>query len=392
MVFSAQGFIRIHLDENIERVHVYFCSEALKKLIDCNHCGMANKHRDTVLIFILCCTSMGSSLENSLAKLRIKAFDRRDCVGTQVQAEATIAAHEDCFHFDSNTPSLEREEQGILNGYVSCCYDWGQGGFRSINILNSDPSAFDGCTLTKFTGLDCDGFDQPETAGSLDKAETCMNVFYDTGAEGAPSNNQAALALRVDCITTNLSSIASSSTIATNFASSPSIIASSKTLNITTAKTLPSECYPSARPSNPARFHETPRVVTYVTELEPVTEAVTSVLTFVPDYWYGPRQYFTVVGPTTQFVTVTAELTPDVVNLFNPDNVADYCQDTCGPCSIYFPYVDVLYWPVSSMNTACLGNKTVATSHTTLAPDVRARELSVADAGEGTLISSGHTL
>ena len=348
-----------------------------------------------VFISIAFYTSTGLSFRNVTAKLKITPFDRRDCIGIQVGAETTIVAHENCNHFDSTTPSEEREEEGILNGYVSYCYQWGLGGFRSIKILNSDPGAFDGCMLTKFTGLDCDIENGPEAAGSLDKAETCMNVFYDTGAEGAPSNNRPAYALRVDCVTTKLSSIPSSSIIATTFAS-PSIITSSKSPNNKTAKNLPSECYASARPSNTARFSEIPRLITYITELEPVTEAVTSVLTYVPVDFYGPRQYFTVIGPTTQFITLTAELTPDVfvLNDFEPDKLAvkDYCQGTCGSCSIYFPYVDLLYWPVSSMNTACLSNTALATSNTISTPAVKAPEPSIASASEGTVILSGSTL
>lgn len=341
-----------------------------------------------------------SSSSVPVPNLNITAFFRRDCVVPINGNNSVLVPKGRCSAFGNNTSPNDPIANPIPNGYVSCCYYFG-GSFSSVHVLNPDPEAFSSCSLTKFNGYDCDYGGNPETAGTLDIADTCLNTFYNTGAEGAPSNNEPAFAFRVDCIVGNSSS-SSAPTPQVKTQSSSSNISSSATLTNLSSKgqdnshTVPTECHASARPSDTARSLDRPRLVTYVSELEPISETITTVVTFRDyDNLYAPSQYFTVTGPTTIYATITAELKPDRAALANPykTQASDYCQGICGACSLYFPSVDVLYWPVTSMNTACLGNRTTVTQQASLPSNrVRVREHSLVGAGNSHLVSDGFTL
>lgn len=83
---------------------------------------------------------------------------------------------------------------------------------------------------------------------------------------------------------------------------------------------------------------------------------------------YGRDHSFTLIGPTT-FVTTIAE--PFGPNAY----LGDGC---CGHCSIYFPSVDVHYWPVAAAKTSCLesiATVTVQTSLTSTRNAARAHDL-----------------
>ena len=64
----------------------------------------------------------------------------------------------------------------------------------------------------------------------------------------------------------------------------------------------------------------------------------------------------TVIGPTTEYITVTPDLN---IGFFGPYVVrpGEACGGDCGVCQLYFPEVSVLYWPAASPHTACLSTK-----------------------------------
>lgn len=68
---------------------------------------------------------------------------------------------------------------------------------------------------------------------------------------------------------------------------------------------------------------------------------------------------FTLTGPTT-FITTVA----DPVEVYRDNN------DCCGPCSIYFPTVSLMYWPVASPNTSCLAHPPPTTQIAARAYDI----------------------
>lgn len=322
----------------------------------------------------------------------------------------------------------------ILHGYVSCCYLW-DARFRSISLQNSDPHAFDDCTLTQFNGFDCDNGVFSTSAGQLDKANICMRTVIDSGNDGLASNNQGVFALRVDCVVTNSSSLNASEslgvvsfpsylgTVSSSPASSalsasstsaarltgdahpvstgrPSILGSNN--SSTTSPSLPAGCPASVRPSTHSLSGATLNLITYVTRLEPISATITTTVTLKDkNDMYVPEKLFTVTGPTTPYATITQEIAPG--KYFGPvDNSygksygatnSDYCQGSCGTCSIYFPIANVLYWPMSSMNTACLENKTTIASQTTRSPGLIKRlHPSSTDGSDGQTVSNGYTL
>ena len=76
----------------------------------------------------------------------------------------------------------------------------------------------------------------------------------------------------------------------------------------------------------------------------------------------------TYAKPTTIWSTLTADLNPVPDTDPNGDpNLDDYCADMCGNCNIYFPTVNVYYWPVSSPNTACLSGISTAPTPASMA-------------------------
>ena len=75
----------------------------------------------------------------------------------------------------------------------------------------------------------------------------------------------------------------------------------------------------------------------------------------------------------------------------------DYCLGSCGTFGIYFPVANVLYSPMSLMNTACLENKTTTASRSmprsisspSMLEDLYPRS---AESSESQTVSNGYTL
>lgn len=143
--------------------------------------------------------------------LNVTAFFQRNCAVPVNGNNSVIVPAGRCSEWGNNTSPNDPVANPIPNGYVSCCYYF-DGVFSSLYVRNSNLEAYNNCTITKFNGWDCDNSGKPETVGSLDAAESCFNTFYDTGAVGAPSNNEPAFAFRVDCITGNLLTSSASAT------------------------------------------------------------------------------------------------------------------------------------------------------------------------------------
>ena len=378
------------------------------------------------------------AVQSAAASLNITAFLGRDCSRGQLNNGSVLVPAGRC-HPEYPPPPKNSSDpfaNPVPNGYTSCCIYWGAT-FGSVEVKYSDSDAFANCSLTKFADYDCFyGTD----VGPLDESESCMNTFYSSGAEGAPSNHERALAVRIDCVTDHAAPSATTTkpvTSTTTQATSSSVFIGTTesihrwivdvtetgvytysnqvgtTWNVQTitgpfsgyltAKEqivigpLPSDCHSSARPQVTHESQLAQRLVTYVSMLEPVKGNITTTITLRDrGDILAPLRYFTATGPTTVYATITGELKAGhdgARNLYKLEQ-PDYCQGQCGSCSIYFPFVDVFYWPVASMNTACLGNQTkpATTSQTSIPPDnLRLRQLSPRDAAAGTLVSDGYT-
>ncbi len=377
--------------------------------------------------------SLASS--SSKARLNITAFGGVGCDGGVITPTHVVIPQGRCSEFPSvaSAPN-DPIANPILHGYVSCCYLW-DAKFRSISLPNPDPHAFDGCFLTQFTGFDCDNGVFSTSAGWLDKANVCMRTVIDSGNDGLASNNQGVFALRVDCVVANSSSVNASESLGvvsfpsylgtvSSSAASSALSASSTSSGLligdphpvstsrssilgsnnlsTTSPSLPAGCPASVRPSTHSLLGATLNLVTYVTRLDPISATITTTVTLRDkNDMYVPERLFTVTGPTTPYATITQEIAPGkdfgpVDN--NPGKTygatnSDYCQGSCGTCSIYFPTANVLYWPISSMNTACLENTTTIASQTTRSPGLIKRlHPNSTEGSEGRTVSNGHTL
>ncbi len=264
-----------------------------------------------------------SSLAFSLSTphLNITAFGGVSCDGGILTPTRVVVPKGRCSDFPpADAVPNDPIANPILNGYASCCYLW-DGQFRSISLQNSDPDAFAGRSLTQFVGQDCDYGDYSTSAGLLDKADTCMRTVIDSGNDGLVSNNEAVLALRVDCIVTNSSSVNASeslgkispgSTYTGPILGDPhpasinrsSMLGSKKTS--TTSPPLPTGCPASVRPSTHSLSEASLRLVTYVTQLDPISATITTTVTLRDkNDMYVPDKLFTVTGPNTPYATIT---------------------------------------------------------------------------------------
>lgn len=361
--------------------------------------------------------SLASS--TSTPHLNITAFGGVNCDGGVITPDHVVIPKGRCSEFVPVASAPNNPIQNpIPNGYVSCCYLW-DNQFKSISLQNSDPHAFDGCSITQFAGQECDYGIFSTSAGLLDKANVCMRTVIDSGNDGLASNNQPVFALRVDCIVGNSSSVNASQSLG-----GPSAGAASKTdpgpligdphFSLRTSSqagsnktsksspTLPVGCPASVRPSTHSLSEATLRLVTYVTQLQPVSATITTTVTLRDkNDMYVPDKLFTVTGPDTPYATITQEIAPGKffgavdsnIGLSKGAPQSDYCQGSCGTCSIYFPVANVLYWPVSSMNTACLQNKTTTTLQSSHSPGILQRgDLNSTEDSEGQTVSNGYTL
>ena len=353
----------------------------------------------------------------STAQLNITAFGGISCDGEPILPTQVIVPQGRCSEFppvasEPNNPIYNP----IYNGYASCCYVW-YNHFKSISLHNSDPNAFAGCFLTQFNCLECDDGYYSTNAGPLDKADACMRTVFDTGNDGLASNNQGVFSLRIDCFVGNSSSanvsallgkILPSRTRSYALLGDPNAAPTGQSSKIgkgnsSTSQHLPAGCDRSARPSTHALSHTSAlRLVTYVTWLDIISASTTTTITWMDkNDDYVPSKVFTVTGPSTPSATITQEIAPG--KFFGPENRLDgktmgassgpdYCQGSCGTCSIYFPVANVLYWPVSSMETACLENKTTTAPQSALSASMGKRSKpSLSGDSHGQTVSNGFT-
>ena len=118
------------------------------------------------------------------------------------------------------------------------------------------------------------------------------------------------------------------------------------------------QCFGTGVTTQPGRY------VTYADQVTIIT-APTVLTTTSYIYDSSASKDFTSIikntytGPTTIVTTVTTILGP------GPDTdpagalPGQICGGFCGGCQLYYPSVNVFYWPVASPNTACLSTATV---------------------------------
>ena len=113
------------------------------------------------------------------------------------------------------------------------------------------------------------------------------------------------------------------------------------------------------------------RAVTYATWATSPGWTYTYTNIYPPDATVPPGSSVmtSTVIATTVVSTITTTLQPNALGDPNADEapLGLACNGQCGYCGIYFPTVNVYYWPQVSMNTACLSNNVsgAATSQAT---------------------------
>ena len=136
----------------------------------------------------------------------------------------------------------------------------------------------------------------------------------------------------------------------------------------------------------------------------PAARAVTYALYQTYSFW---SHVYTIDGPTGIYTTSTTVQLPTlsvttVTTVLAPAPDTDpmgalpgqLCNGLCGGCQIYFPTVNVFYFPVESPNTACMSNNGSigATSGPVLASRGYAARPSVLPRGVSTVVTDGFTL
>lgn len=165
---------------------------------------------------------------------------------------------------------------------------------------------------------------------------------------------------------------------------------------------------PSSSASLPARCYSTghvevsDRLVTYVTRVVVQSGQTLAEQAAFPVYDNSSRQIYltasvtkVLTGPTTVQETHTTQIIPHIQgqDWLQQHQGPDICNGKCGYCSIYFPSIDVYYWPVSSTNRACLDQSTPVTSQASLpSSKIGAREVSLAGDASGETVKNGFTL
>jgi len=115
--------------------------------------------------------------------------------------------------------------------------------------------------------------------------------------------------------------------------------------------TVPAHCNPAAQTAEQ-------RSVTEIITMQVISGVTQSF--GIPNN--GLTSYTTLVGPTTLIETVTQGLRAyRPWEAYYPDNL-----DCCQICSIYFPTVEVYYFPPSTMKLDCLGSTATITSKPSL--------------------------
>ena len=152
--------------------------------------------------------------------------------------------------------------------------------------------------------------------------------------------------------------------------------------------TSATQCYGTGVTTQPGRYVTYAEEVTFITGPETVTQTSFDAS--------GHTIYITntYTAATSIFTTITTILGP--LPNEDPDGAlpGEVCGGLCGACNLYYPTVNVYYWPVASPNTACLVSATTTTSASVIARDIYGypaipRQLS---GNASTLVSNGFTL
>ncbi|MCJ1395104.1 Mucin-21 [Xylographa bjoerkii] len=151
--------------------------------------------------------------------------------------------------------------------------------------------------------------------------------------------------------------------------------------------TSATQCYGTGVTTQPGRYVTYAEEVTFITGPETVTQTTydTSGHTI-----YVTKTY---TAATSIYTTITTILGPP------PDTdpagalPGQVCGGLCGACNLYYPTVNVFYWPVASPNTACLVSATTTSPASVIARDIHGypvipRQLS---GNASTLVSNGFT-
>ncbi|MCJ1402626.1 mucin 5B, oligomeric mucus gel-forming [Xylographa trunciseda] len=151
--------------------------------------------------------------------------------------------------------------------------------------------------------------------------------------------------------------------------------------------TTATQCYGTGVTTQPGRSVTYAEEVTFIPGPETVTQTTYDTS--------GNTIYLTstYTAATTIFTTITTVLGPP------PDTdpagalPGEVCGGLCGACNLYYPTVNVYYWPVASPNTACLVSATTTAPANVIARDlygypVIPRQL---NGNASTLVSNGFT-
>ena len=152
--------------------------------------------------------------------------------------------------------------------------------------------------------------------------------------------------------------------------------------------TSATQCYGTGVTTQPGRFVTYAEEVTFIAGPETVTKTTYDTL--------GHTVYITntYTAATTIFTTITTVLGPPPDTDPAGAEPGEVCGGLCGACNLYYPTVNVYYWPVASPNTACLVSATTTAPASVIARDIYGypvipRQLS---GNASTLVSNGFTL
>ena len=152
--------------------------------------------------------------------------------------------------------------------------------------------------------------------------------------------------------------------------------------------TSATQCYGTGVTTQPGRSVTYAEEVTFIAGPETVTQTTYDTS--------GHTIYITntYTAATTIFTTITTILGPPPDTDPAGAEPGQVCGGLCGACNLYYPTVNVYYWPVASPNTACLVSTTTTAPASMIARDIYGypvipRQLS---GNVSTLVSDGFTL
>ncbi|MCJ1284959.1 hypothetical protein MMC26_004296 [Xylographa opegraphella] len=128
--------------------------------------------------------------------------------------------------------------------------------------------------------------------------------------------------------------------------------------------TSATQCYGTGVTTQPGRS------VTYAEEVTVIAGPETVTQTTYDTSGHTIHITYTYTAATTIFTTITTVLGPPPDTDPAGAEPGQVCGGICGACNLYYPTVNVYYWPVASPNTACLVSAT-----TTAPPSVMARDI-----------------